>query len=287
MIAGKEDSLEFHLAGLAHLPQAPTLMMQLIELFQQPNRDIDEVVAFMRRDPALSAEVLRVSNSAIYGNEEPVADISEALFRVGFYEVYRLAVALLGKQSVGSAKNLRGVDIEKLWRHCAITAILGGVIARGVGESEGVIYTAGLLHDVGKVILATADGAKYTQLLNQPGLCGRPLAAVERDTIGFNHSEAGAWLLRRWQMPDEIAVPVLHHHDANWSGEFARAAALLNLADALAHQIEEAPSDPEAFLGEAALALEALELKKEKLAALKSLAEIDIKRLAPVLSFHI
>ncbi len=93
-------ALDAYLDGIKHLPPTPTLMIQLIELFRQPDADVDEIVTILKRDPALSVEVLRRCNSPYFGLETPVMDIHEAIFRMGFYEVYQITVSLFGMKSM-------------------------------------------------------------------------------------------------------------------------------------------------------------------------------------------
>ena len=134
-ILTQADKLDIYLNGVEHLPPTPTLMIKLIELFRQPDRDIDEIVSVMRQDPPLTAEVLRRCNSSFFSNDEPVTDFNDAVFRLGFYEVYRISVATFAMQATAAAKTITGLDVELLWRHSAMTAIIGGVFARELDES--------------------------------------------------------------------------------------------------------------------------------------------------------
>jgi len=233
------DALDSYLDKIQNLPPTPTLMIKLIELFRQADSDVDEVVKLMRRDPALSAEVLRRCNLSIFGDEEPVKDINDALFRLGFYEVYRLAVSLFGMQALTLTKELKDFPAEALRRHSGITAIAAGLLAKEVGESEGIAFTVGLLHDVGKVALAAAEGPRYSALLQACGQSGALLSSSEKTVFGFNHGEIGARLLIRWGVPDEISIPVSGHHHAEWSGSYERLVTVVDLANLLAHQLQK------------------------------------------------
>src|ERR1700722_18690582 len=136
--------LDAYLDRIKHLPPTPTLMIQLIELFRQPDADADEIVTLLRRDPALSVEVLRRCNSSYYGNETPVMDINEAVFRMGFYEVYQITVSLFGMKALTPKEAVPGFPVEALRRHSSLSAIAAGALAMDVGESEGIAFTAGL-----------------------------------------------------------------------------------------------------------------------------------------------
>jgi len=279
----KQDKLDRYLDGVEHLPPTPALMIRLIELFRQPDRDVDEVVGLMRQDPAVTAEVLRRCNSSAFGNDEPVMDTYEAVFRLGFYEVYRIAVALFGQQSMAMAKVARGIEVEWLWRHSAMTAIAGGAMARELGESEGIAFTAGLLHDVGKIVLASAEGARYADLLREHGYRGRGAIEAEQAAFGFSHDGIGARLLQRWGVPEEVWMPVLGHHQTAWEGPCARMAAVVNLANLMGHGLEETGPDEACELPEADNAMGVLGLGPDDMPALVHRARSDAEHLSTLL----
>ncbi len=238
--------LDAYLDRVKHLPPAPTLMIQLIELFRQPDADPDEIVTLLRRDPALSVEVLRRCNSAFYGNETPVVDINEAVFRLGFYEVYQITVALSGMRMMTVKDTAAAFPAEELRRHSSIAAIAAGALAMDADVSEGMAFTAGLLHDVGKLALGLGEGEKYATLMHECERKGDSLSAVEKERFGFNHGEIGARLLCRWSVPDELVLPVLGHNDAGPGTEESQFLVLItNLSSRLAHYLQrEKPGVP-------------------------------------------
>jgi len=279
----KKDKLDGYLDAVEHLPPTPALMIRLIDLFRQPDRDVDEVVGLMRQDPAVTAEVLRRCNSSFFGNDEPVMDIYDAVFRLGFYEVYRVTVALFGQQSMATAKVAQGIDVELLWRHSAMTAIAGGAMARHLGESEGIAFTAGLLHDVGKIVMASAEGARYADLLRQHGYKGLAPLFEEKVLFGFSHDGIGARLLQRWGVPEEVWMPVLGHHQTEWEGPCARMAAIVNLANLMAHCLENAGADEPCELPDAEHAMAVLELAPDDMPTLVHRSRNDIQLLSSLL----
>ncbi len=283
IMAGKDD-LDSYLDGVDYLPPTPTLMIRLIELFEQPDRDMNELVGLMRQDPSLTAEVMRRCNQSFFGSEQPVLDLHEAIFRLGFYEIYRMAVALFGLKALTVAKVVARMEVEILWRHSAVTAITGAVMARELDEAEAVVFTAGLLHDIGKIVLASSGGLAYAELLQKHGHFGRDLCEAEKIEFGFNHGEIGGRLLARWGMPEPISVPVRCHHQVSWPGEFARPAAIVSLANLMAHYLEK--NSPENFYEspEAAPAMAVLQLKPADLQSWEPLARSDIKRLSSMLT---
>lgn len=283
LIPVSADALDLYLDGIKNLPPTPALMIKLIELFRRADSDVDEVVKLMRRDPALAAEVLRRCNLSLVGEEEPVTDINDALFRLGFYEVYRLSVSLFGMQALTLAKDLKDFPAERLRRHSGITAIAASLIAREVGESEGIAFTVGLLHDVGKVALAAAEGSRYTALLQACGQSGALLSAAEKTAFGFNHGEIGARLLIRWGVPDEISIPVLGHHHGSWSGAYDRLVSVVDLANLMAHQIQRNFAAKFHTLPAVQMAMHSLGLEPEQIFVVKYQVRKSLEKL-PVLA---
>src|SRR5271170_5267418 len=110
------DKLDSYIEKVKDLPTTPTVMVRLVALFQQQDREVDDIVNLMRQDPSLTAEVLRHSNSSYFGHEEPIVDVFEAITRMGFYEVYRTTVAKLGAHTLHRPQSAGGADVEKLWR---------------------------------------------------------------------------------------------------------------------------------------------------------------------------
>ena len=231
--------LDTYIDGIKHLPPTPTLMVQLIERFRQPDVDADEIVALLSRDPALSVEVLRRCNSAYFAQDTPVMDINEAVFRMGFYEVYQLTISLFGMRALTPKENVPGFSAEALQRHSSITAIAAGALAIEADESEGIAFTAGLLHDVGKLVLALGERDKYVAVLEECRTSGTSLSETEKSVFGFNHDEVGARLLQRWGVPVEVVMPALGHNAPTPSGEWNRFVTITNLGSRMANYIEQ------------------------------------------------
>ena len=165
-------------------------------------------------------------------------DIFEAVTRMGFYEVYRTATARLGSQALRLPPGVCGADVEKLWRHSATAGVTSGIIAKTMQDNEGLAFTAGLLHDIGKIVLAAAEGSAYKKLTDEFGDSGSGLCEGEKKKTGFDHAEIGSCLLVRWGLPDEITVAVGAHHQAGWPEQFERTCAVVSLGNIMAHVAE-------------------------------------------------
>lgn len=261
-----------------HLPPAPALMMKLMECFQNPDLDIDEIVDLIQLDPSVTTEVLKCCNSSFFSTGEPVVNISEAVLRIGFYELYQISMAVFGRQTI-AARGLEGIDVKALWRHSAIAAISCGVLARELDAGEGAAFTAGLLHDVGKIVIASAEGDRYAQLIRELAQNGGSLSEAEKNAFGFDHSEIGATLLRKWKMPAVITEPVLNHHLTEWLPPHDRLSAIVALGNLMAHWVDGASFEEACQQPITINALQMLDLKAENLPELLTVVKSDMKRL--------
>jgi putative nucleotidyltransferase with HDIG domain len=236
------DKLDAYIDRIKVLPPRPSLMIKLLPLFKQPNPDLDEVVRLVSRDPALTTEILKLCNSAQFRGEKVVADISEASARLGFIELYRIIMMVSATRTI-SLDNIESVlELEALCRHAIATALAAAVIARAVGEAEDSAFVAGLLHDVGKIALASAQGVSYKNLAREVARHGGSLSEAEKKNFGFDHSEVGSRLLERWGFPPEVVAVVRYHHNVAEAGEFQRLTATVDLANQFAKDEEKKPA---------------------------------------------
>jgi putative nucleotidyltransferase with HDIG domain len=217
------------------LPTAPTILPKLLTALSNPDVNVDEVVNLVVHEPALAATVLKLCNSAFFASAEPTAHISEAIYRIGFYNVYRLVVAACGESTLEMVRPDWGMDIRGLWNHSVMTGLGAEVLANACGEDEGTLFTAGLLHDFGKLIFAGAMKSAYGELTS--GLHGNPAAllALEKEHCGIDHAELGGALLERWNFPAAVTAAVRFHHSPEAAGEYGRLAGIVTIADRLAH----------------------------------------------------
>ena len=270
----KSSRVDGYIDNLKGLPPAPIVATELLDLFGDPEADIIRVVETIRHDPALTAQLLRLCNSAFYAGDEPAADMFEVVTRLGFYQVYTVVVSMVASGSMSRGKGKGGMDIDELWRHSVRAAVAAGQFAKRVGESEAQSFTAGLLHDIGKLAFSVAEGRKYGDLIKMAKASGEPLSMVEMAVLGMDHAMLGARLLARWGLPERICTAVEEHNNPP-----TKLAAIIHLASCFAEQADISTDSPEALPDECAYALEKLGLTTADIPELK--AEI-IKQLDQV-----
>ena len=216
-----------------NLPPSPKVLVKLLEVSHRPDQDVEQVVQMITHDPSLTAEVLKRCNSAFFGSERPAGDMFEAVTRLGFQEVYNTVVALFANDAILHPGYSPHVEI--LWRHSVAVGVGAGVLAEIVGDPVAHAFTAGLLHEVGKVVMISANAASYTMAVQDAAIMKCSVLATEKNHFGFDHTQLGECLLQRWKLPPDITAAVRHHHCLEGAEPFQRLAAEVHLANLIAH----------------------------------------------------
>lgn len=210
-----DPALRSALGGLRCIPSAPTTYIELLTELKSGTGFTQRLEEIIVRDPALTARLLQVANSAYFGAPRGVRTALQAINLLGFETLRSLAleqglIARLSQPELWS--DLIGVST----RHSLLVASLSRELARCADfDSRNVeeAFTGGMLHDIGKWILAEAVGTKYHELLRVNELDKTPLAALERELIGTDHCQIAAYLLALWGLPDTIVESALLHHE--------------------------------------------------------------------------
>lgn len=228
------ERIDEYILKAKKLPPAPRVLAELMDLLQQTDVDNANVVRLVTFDPALTTKILQVCNSAAFAGADPVADLHEAIMRIGFGEVFRILAAILSEQALSGTQTGYGLGQGELWDHSAITAIAAQTIARDRGLDQNLAFTAGLLHDLGKIVLATALEGSYSRLVEETEAKGHSLLEAEKLVLGADHAEVGGRLLEKWKFPAALVASVTWHHDPAKAKPHEAMAACVYLANLIA-----------------------------------------------------
>jgi putative nucleotidyltransferase with HDIG domain len=221
------------------LPSLPTTVLALGRAVADPRCTVDRILGLLAQDPALSATLLRLANSAAYGRDGRIMDLRSAVLRMGFDAIHQLG------QSAAILRTIHGgghLDPLRLWQH----SVAVGQVARGIcvlagrdGDREAA-YLAGLLHDIGKLALDQCFPAEYGPVLAAVAAGAAGLEA-EREWLGVTHADVGAMVARQWNFPEPMAAAIHDHHQAD-AGDFLTG--LVHLSDLLVRtRIPSGPAD--------------------------------------------
>jgi putative nucleotidyltransferase with HDIG domain len=225
------DNIGKHLDKVDVLPPSPTLLPKLLPKLSDVDTNFDEVVEIIAVDPALTSKLLQICNSAYFGHQSEVHSVAEAVNRVGYQAVYLLVAMISGSACFPTPSP--GMDAPKLWRHCITTAFNAKFVAESAEEDGSLLFTAGLLHDLGKIILSQEQPPDMTGLYRGPS--DATTLAREHELFGCTHAQVGAELLERWKLPTQIVAAVRHHHDPATAEGLDRLGVCVTLGNSLAH----------------------------------------------------
>lgn len=233
-------------AQVTNLPVMPSATVKLLQFLENPMENTQAALEIIQNDVVLSAKLLRLCNSAAIGLRKPVASVDQAVFFLGFREVQRLALALGVGGSLKRKGKCREEEAHALWHHSVMTAHAATLILpeiRPLEVDSSIAFTAGLMHDIGKLVLAEALTPEMLLDLRNRVTGGTSLWEAERAVLGASHSDVGAYLLQTWHLPQILVEPAGNHHNPTFEPD-QQLSVVIHIADCVVHQIDKKPAWP-------------------------------------------
>lgn len=235
-----EPSLMPLIARVERLPSLPTLYTEVVEELQTPEPSIRKVAQIIAQDPAMAAKVLQLVNSALFNLSKRVTDLDRAVSLMGLDAIKSLVLSAKVFSELGN-DDMGGLCLQELWSHSALVGSLAKQICieeKANKETIGNAVTAGLLHDVGKLILGSNLPEEYRRVRELAQREEYALARVEDLEFGATHAGLGAYLLGIWGLPDPIVQAVAFHHDsATAPTDQFSAITAVHVANVFAHEL--------------------------------------------------
>lgn len=208
-----ETKIEEIMANMESFPSMPGAGTKLLSMLKDPDTDASEIEKVLRYDPGLTANILKMTNSAYFGLPQKIGSVKQALLLLGWRRVNQLVLA--SSVSTVMDKPVEGYNFSpgELWRHSVAVSIAAeGLVKELSVPGTDEFFTTALLHDIGKMILGSfvKENLDAIEDITSQGL---PLVVAEQMVLGTDHAEIGAKILTNWSFPPEVANAVRWHHD--------------------------------------------------------------------------
>jgi len=192
------------------LPPFPAVALKAMRVMSGTDSSLRELCDIVRTDPAFSAEILRVANSPLIAFPKEINSVLQASMLLGFRRLRSIVIAVGLRDYL---KNSFAENMRSCWRHSIACAIVAERIARWSLVDKDFVYTAGVLHDIGRVALATMLPDSYARLLTTVVERSTDLLPAERELFGLDHCQAGRALIMEWQLPEAFIEITSRHHE--------------------------------------------------------------------------
>jgi len=198
---------------LDRLPKMSPMLTQLLGQLSRRNCDIQELVETVERDPMLSGQVLRLANSAIFARLRPVSSVRHAIAMIGISALRKFALGSSISNLFSRSRMAKHFSVRRFNVHSVATATLLELLSDEISfECGHDAFIAGLLHDVGKLLIAVSLPRQYDDILALTAVNGATLIQAERDVIGIDHAELSALAISRWELSEGIQSAAADHH---------------------------------------------------------------------------
>lgn len=236
----EDGAVRSMVTGLDSLPVIPDLYLQLTKELQVPEPDISRIGSLVEKDVGMSATLMRVVNSSFFGFYETVSSPTRAVTLLGLEPLKGLVLGehLLKKINLD---DFPGYSVSKLWKHSLQTGYFAKAIAAMESEDKELMedcFISGVLHDVGKLVLATKFTEDYTRVLKLTREVGGPVGRHEQEVFGVTHAKVGAYLLGLWGFRPSVVEAVFGHHEPKSCIKAGLATLIVHAANVLQHELK-------------------------------------------------
>lgn len=221
------------------LPPLPAVAAKVLEILKDPDADLTALVSIIEKDQALTAKILRVSNSAYYGLVRRISTVKDAVVTLGLNNMRNQVLALSAYSLMQGPASGYALEAGSLWDHSLCTGLCAEHLADTLGYKsiKDEVFIGGLLHDIGKTILSYYVSARFSNILERVDQLGQTFVEAERAELGFDHAEVGARVALRWNLPESLVSMIGDHHKPDLKSVNAARVCLVHVADAIASML--------------------------------------------------
>ena len=229
------------------LPTLPEIALEVNDMLSKEPVDVGKLSATIENDPAMVTRMLRLVNSSFFGLESKISTVSRAIVILGF-EIVRSAVVTVSIiKALQPKKKIEVFDITRFWRHAIAVAVISKNLASmsGITSPEDA-FTGGILHDIGKVVMAHFFTDSFEEILEQVQNNESSFYEKEKQFLPMDHTQIGDYLARKWKLPLQLRHAILYHHSINRM-DISPTAIIVHFADTVFWHPDGLPAPKESF----------------------------------------
>ena len=208
------EQIQARISGIENIATLPHVATEILSILQNQNASMRQISDVIEKDPSITAKILKISNSPIWGFSGRIDNLQRALVLLGLKQVSNIVIAVSMYTTFNKLKPNPEFDREKFWLHSIGTSQIARSLAQKLGLNfHGEEFVASLIHDIGKIILDQFFTDTFVQILKESHDQGIPSLELEKQFMGATHAQIGALLLERWKFPHSIIRAVGYHHN--------------------------------------------------------------------------
>lgn len=224
---------------LGNIPTLPQAATKALAIVNDPSCSVKDFCKVIENDPALATSLLKLVNSSFYATDRRISNLQAAVTRLGTRETQNLILAVSVRSVFRWMPREQQEERMRLWRHSALTAVLCRQINAKLGLGyKGEEFSAGLAHDLGRIMLAVGYPDVFSKLAEKKFIDEDALLEEEMRLLRFTHPELGAWLTSYWNLPSDLTETIRFHHRPEEAGDHRVLASIVNLAEQMANYNE-------------------------------------------------
>jgi putative nucleotidyltransferase with HDIG domain len=235
-----KKKLEILIKNMGELPTIPSVFIAVNKMLSDPRTSASDVGLAVSSDQVITSKILKIANSAFYGFSSRVNTISHAVAVLGFSSTKNVVLTTGVLSALNIKTPIKGFNLTAFWKHSVAVGAIAKLIIKEINpQNQEEAFIAGLLHDIGKLILAVCAPEDFAECLNFAVNKNCLFLDAENELLGTNHAEIAGLVGDKWKLPPEIATVIINHHkDLEASKEHANLVAIVKLADVLARGLQ-------------------------------------------------
>ncbi|MDD3814863.1 MAG: HDOD domain-containing protein [Desulfocapsaceae bacterium] len=219
-------------------PPLPNTVIRVLEITGNPESSAHELMQAILPDQSMCVAILKIANSAFFGRPRKVCSIEEAVVVLGFQEIRNIILTQAVFNSFQKLRNTKKEDIDTLWQHSLTCGLAAKIIAtHTAGYSPSQLFIAGLIHDIGKLILLISFPKYYSPIPELSEHLPFSLSSEEEEIFGISHDDVGMRLLNRWLFPEQLCASTGYHHHPGAAPISTEFSLIVQMADILSHNV--------------------------------------------------